>query len=116
MFRTARAADGAVLFGPGYELQVPGPIAERFATRSQMAMAVRPKVDRAYLFGVHQCSHARVWSEQERRLFEEIGRRLDDALTSLLIFRSLRESERKLEEAQRIGHMGYFEFDVATSA
>ena len=87
--------------------------AERFATRSQMSMAVRPKVDRAYLFGLHQCSHARVWSEQERRLFEEIGRRLDDALTSLLIFRSLRESERKLEEAQRIGHMGYFEYDVA---
>jgi PAS domain S-box-containing protein len=30
----------------------------------------------------------------------------------LLIFRSLRESERKLEEAQRIAHMGYFEADV----
>ncbi|NPC54835.1 PAS domain S-box protein [Caenimonas soli] len=112
VFRTARAADGAVLFGPGHELQVPGPIAERFATRSQMAVAVRPKVDRVYLFGLHQCSHARVWSEQEKRLFEEIGRRLDDALTSLLIFRSLRESERKLEEAQRIGHMGYMEYDL----
>jgi PAS domain S-box-containing protein len=112
VLRALRAADGALLFGPGHELQVPGPIAERFATRSQMAMAVRPKVDRAYVFGLHQCSHARVWSEQERRLFEEIGRHLDDALTSLLIFRSLRESERKLEEAQRIGHMGYFELDV----
>jgi PAS domain S-box-containing protein len=112
VFRSARAAEGAVLLGPGYELQVPGAVAERFAVLSQMAMAVRPKVDRAYLFGLHQCSHARVWSEQERRLFEEVGRRLGDALTSLLIFRSLRESERKLEEAQRIGHMGYFEYDV----
>jgi len=114
LLRTLRAADGALLFGPGHELQVPGPIVERFATRSQMAMAVCPKVDRAYVFGVHQCSHARVWSEQERRLFEEIGRRLDDALTSLLILRSLRESERKLEEAQRIGHMGYFEYEEGT--
>jgi len=112
VFRMARAAAGAVLFGPGSELQVRGPVAEHFAVRSQMVMAVRPKVDRAYLFGLHQCSHARAWSEQERRLFEEIGRRLDDALTSLLIFRSLRESERKLEEAQRIGHMGYVEYDV----
>jgi len=112
VFRMARAAAGAVLFGPGSELQVRGPAAEHFAIRSQMVMAVRPKVDRAYLFGLHQCSHARAWSEQERRLFEEIGRRLDDALTSLLIFRSLRESERKLEEAQRIGHMGYVEYDV----
>ena len=112
VFRTARAAEGAVLFGPGHELQVPGPVAERFATRSQMTMAVRPKVDRPYLFGLHQCTHARVWSEQERRLFEEIGRRLDDVLTGLLTLRSLRESERKLEEAQRIGHMGYVEYDV----
>jgi PAS domain S-box-containing protein len=112
VFATAHAAEGAVLLGPGYELQVPGAVAEYFAIRSQMAMAVRPKVDRAYLFGLHQCSHARMWSDQERRLFEEIGRRLDDALTSLLIFRSLRESERKLEEAQRIGHMGYFEYDL----
>jgi len=112
LFRAACATDGAVLSGPGYELQVPAPIAGRYATRSRMAMAVRPKVDRAYLFGLHQCSHARVWSEQERRLFEEIGRHLDDALTSLLIFRSLRESECKLEEAQRIGNMGYFESDA----
>lgn len=113
VFRRARAADGAVLFGLG-EPQMPGPVAEHFATRSQMAMAVRPKVDRPYLFGLHQCSHARVWTEQERRLFEEIGRRLDDALTSLLMFRSLRESERRLEEAQRIGHMGYFEYEEGT--
>lgn len=113
-FRKASASAGAVLFGPGYEQQVSRLGAEHFATQSQMSMAVRPKVDRAYLFGVHQCSYARLWNEQEKRLFEEVGRRLDDALTSLLIFRSLRESERKLEEAQRIGHMGYAEFEVAT--
>ncbi|ROZ77132.1 PAS domain S-box protein [Ramlibacter sp. WS9] len=112
VFRRAGAVDGAVLFGPGCGVPVPAPVSERFGVRSQMVMAVRPKVRSAYLFGLHQCSHARVWSEQERRLFEEVGRRLDDALTSLLIFRSLRESEQKLEEAQRIGHMGYFELDV----
>jgi PAS domain S-box-containing protein len=115
VFRTARSADGAVLFGPGAQLQVCGPAPQQHAVRSQMVMAVRPKVDRApYLFGLHQCSHERTWSAQERRLFEEIGRRLDDVLTSLLIFRSLRESERKLEEAQRLGHMGYFDYDSAS--
>jgi PAS domain S-box-containing protein len=111
VFRGTLAAEGAMLFGPGSQLDV-GPVAEHFAVRSQMTMAVRPKVDRPYLFGLHQCSHARVWAHEERRLFEEVGRRLDDALTSLLIFRSLRESERKLEEAQRIGQMGYFELDL----
>jgi PAS domain S-box-containing protein len=112
VFRAAAATDGAVLFGAGTGSPVAASATERFAVRSQMVMAVRPKIDRAYLFGLHQCSHARAWSEQERRLFEEIGRRLDDALTSLLIFRSLSASERKLEEAQRIGNMGYFELDL----
>jgi PAS domain-containing protein len=46
------------------------------------------------------------------RLFQEIGRRLADALTSLLMLRSLRDSERNLEEAQRLAHVGYWERDL----
>ena len=71
-----------------------------------------PKVDKPYMFGLHQCSHARVWTTQEERLFQEIGRRLADALDMLLMFRNLVESERKLEEAQRIAHVGYWDRDV----
>jgi signal transduction histidine kinase len=61
-----------------------------------IAMAVYPKVDKPYMFGLHQCSDPRVWTPQEERLFHEIGRRLADALDTLLMFRNLRESERKL--------------------
>src|SRR5260370_5166939 len=49
------------------------------------------------MFGLHQCSHSRVWTPQEERLFHEIGRRLADAMDTLLMFRTLREGERKLE-------------------
>ncbi|MDB5921129.1 MAG: Histidine kinase [Betaproteobacteria bacterium] len=114
VFRSARACAGAVLFGPEYDLQVPALVAERFSIQSQMAIAIYPKVDQPYLFGLHQCSRTRVWKAQEKRLFEAIGRRLADALTSLLIFRSLRESERKLEEAQRIAHVGHWERNFET--
>ena len=112
VFGSARASGSVVLFGPAYELQVPVQVAERFSIRTQMAIAVYPKVDKPYLFGLHQCSRARLWTAQEKRLFDEIARRLADALTSLLIFRSLRESERKLEQAQRIAHVGYCEHDL----
>jgi GAF domain-containing protein len=88
---------------------VPAPLAERFSIRSVIGMAVYPKVDQPYLFGLHQCSGSRVWTPQEERLFHEIGRRLEDALTSLLMLRHLRESERKLEEAQRLTHVGYWD-------
>ena len=77
-------------------------------------MAVYPKVDKPYLLGLHQCSYPRAWTPQEERLFQEIGRRLEDALTSLLMFRNQGESERKLEEAQRLAHVGYWERDTDT--
>jgi signal transduction histidine kinase len=63
-------------------------------------MAVHPKVDKPYVFGLHQCSRPRVWTPHEERLFHEIGRRLADALDTLLMFRNLRESQRNLEASR----------------
>src|SRR3982075_4621613 len=80
-----------------------------------IAMAVYSKVDKPYVFGLHQCSRPRVWTPQEERLFQEIGRRLADALTSLLMLRNVRESEARLEEAQRIAHVGHWERDLETN-
>ena len=56
----------------------------------------------------------RTWTADEQRLFEEIGHRLADALSSLIAFRSLRESERRLEAAQRVARVGWWERDYAT--
>jgi PAS domain S-box-containing protein len=78
-------------------------------------MALYPKGDQSYMFGLSQCSYPRAWTAQEERLFQEIGRRLEDALTSLLMLRSRGESERRLQEAQRISHVGYWERDLATN-
>jgi PAS domain S-box-containing protein len=115
LFQAVRACSGPVRFGPGSEHPLPEEVARRFGIRSQVSMAVYPKGDRPYMFGLHQCSHPRVWTPQEERLFQEIGRRLADALTSLLMFRILRESEARLEEAQRIAHVGHWERDLETN-
>ena len=114
-FAAARAAPGAVLFGPDYDLKIPALAADRFAVRSQIAMAIDVKADKPYLFGLHQCSRARVWTAEEQRLFQEIGRRLSDAISALSILRSLRDSERKLDAAQRIAHVGWWERDFGTN-
>src|SRR5262249_27920487 len=66
------------------------------------------------MFGLSQRAYPRVWTPQEERLFQEIGRRLEDALTGLLMLRTVRDSERKLEEAQRLAHVGYWERDPET--
>jgi signal transduction histidine kinase/PAS domain-containing protein len=95
--RSLLAADGPVRFDPESDCALPSELAERFDIKSIIAMAVHPKVDTPYAFGLHQCSRPRVWKPHEERLFHEIGRRLADALDTLLMFRNLRESQRKLE-------------------
>ena len=109
--RTALGSEGAVPAGPGHERGVESETEERFGVRSQMLMALRPKGDRPYVFGLHQCSEPRTWTKEEQRLFEEIGHRLTEALTSLIAVRGLRESERRSEAAQKIAHVGWWERD-----
>ncbi|MEA2659933.1 MAG: hypothetical protein QOF64_2539, partial [Candidatus Binatota bacterium] len=114
VFQTVRSSRSPARFGPESKHPLPAETAERFRIQSVMGMAIYPKGDKPYMFGLHQCSYPRVWTAQEERLFQEIGRRLEDALTSVLIFRNLGESERKLEEAQRLAQVGYWDRDLDT--
>jgi GAF domain-containing protein len=76
-----------------------------------MAMAIYPKQDQPWEFGIQQCTYARIWTKEEKSLFHEIGRRLADALSGLLTYRNLRENEAKLADAQRLAKIGNWEFD-----
>jgi signal transduction histidine kinase/PAS domain-containing protein len=100
VFRSVLASGSPVRFDPESGYALPSAPAERFSVKSMIAMAVYPKVDKPYMFGLHQCSYARVWTSQEERLFQAIGRRLADGLDTLLMFRNLRDSERKLERSR----------------
>ncbi len=111
VFRALREASAPVSFGPGQDRPLP-PVAEQhFQVKAQLCMAVYPNIAAPYVFGIHQCSHARIFGAAERRLFQEIGRRLADALTSVSMVRVLRESEDKLEKAERMAEVGYWERD-----
>jgi PAS domain S-box-containing protein len=107
LFAAARSSSGPVLL-------LPAPLAERFSARSQMAMVLQPKRVQSYLLGLHQCSRERDWTEDEQRLLREIGARLTDALTGVLAFSRLAASERRLEAAQRVAGIGWWERDIST--
>ena len=106
-------ADGPVKFGPETRYPLPADVSERFGFKCFMSMALHPKEGRPWQFGIHQCSHARIWTEEEELLLKDIGRRLTDALTSMLAYENLQESEAKLAQAQRIAKIGNWEWDVA---
>ena len=92
-FREALRTEGPVVFDSSSDRPVP--LGKEFSIRSQIIMALRPRRGKAWIFGLHQCSHPHTWSEKERRLFTEIGRRLADGLSSLLLLQELREGEKK---------------------
>lgn len=85
-----------VSFGPPPARPLSSGISRALGIQSKLAMAIFPKGQRPWMFLVQQCSHPRVWSPEDVRLFEAIGHRLGDSLTNLLAFRELRESELRL--------------------
>lgn len=92
-FRRALSSSGPVMFDPGFGRPVPH--GAPFGTLSQMILALYPKIGKPWAFGLHQCSHARIWTPEEQRLFKEIGLRMGEALSSLLFLRDLQESEAR---------------------
>jgi len=94
--RISLSAPGAVSFGSGSNNPASKDFLEKHGFRSQMVIALHPKIGKPWMFGIHQCSHTREWAPEEEALFEKIGRRLTDSLTSLLMYRDLRKSEEFL--------------------
>jgi GAF domain-containing protein len=114
--RLVAASKAAVRVGSGADIPLPRVIAARLNVQTQICLAIYPKIDKPYIFGLDQCTRARDWTLQEQRLFEDIGQQLATVLTSLLTSRDLRESKARLEEAQRVAHVGHWEWNLDTNA
>lgn len=81
-----------VKYDPSNELA--GAIAQPFSIKSQMIMAIRPRMDKPWAFGIHHCAQAHLYTVEEEELFEDIGKRVAEALNHFIVMNQLRESER----------------------
>jgi diguanylate cyclase (GGDEF)-like protein/PAS domain S-box-containing protein len=86
-------ANGPIQSAPDTEQIVPPLIAELFSVKSQLMIALRPKIGKAWLFGLHHCSSAVKHDECELQLYSAIAHRIADAISGLITIRQLRESE-----------------------
>ena len=68
--------------------------AAQFSIKSQLIMAIRPRMDQPWVFGMHHCAQAHRYTDEETELFEEIGQRIAGALNHFAMTGKLRESER----------------------
>jgi PAS domain S-box-containing protein len=89
--------------------------AKMFGVQSQMFMPIYPKLGDPWVFGMHQCSHPRIWTGAEKRLLKEIGRRISDGLSSALYLRELGESETRLKQASASGKVGLWDWNLITN-
>ena len=70
--------------------------AAAFGVQSQLCMAIHPKTGKAYMFGLHQCSHPRIWTEDEKTAVRGDRPPSRRRLTSLLAYLDLRDREGQL--------------------
>jgi PAS domain S-box-containing protein len=113
--REALETDDPVTYIAGTEKPINKVTAEQFGVQSQMFVALYPKLGKPWVFGMHQCSYPRIWTEEEKKLFKEIGRRISDGLSSVLYLRELHENEARLSDAQRLAQIGNWEWNLLTN-
>lgn len=95
IFRTALSSEFPVIYGPEGL-----PLAEstkRFGVKSQLSMAIFPRVGKPWQFGIHQCTHDRIWNADEVKLFRIIGVLTAEALGNILLVHDLKEANETLE-------------------
>ena len=69
---------------------------KKFYMQSQMVIAMHPKTGSPWVLGLHQCSHGRIWTSEEQKLFKDISLKVKDALNNLLLFKELFNREQFL--------------------
>lgn len=73
---------------------------QRFQIQTQLCIALRPRIGNAWLLGMHQCSHKRNWSLEDKQLFRDISERIADSLTNLVLLQQLEQDVRERELAE----------------
>ena len=88
-------------------------VSKRFSICSQMLFVVRPRFDKPWLLGMHQCSHERTWSREERQLFKDIAIRIEDLLSTRQLYLELKNREQETRRLIDSTGEGIFGLDAA---
>ncbi len=86
-----------VVYDPNSQKSIRKFVREKYHVNSQMVMAVFPKLGEAWEVGLHQCTHERIWTSDERQLFKGICQRVSDGLSSMLLHRQLAQAKQYID-------------------
>jgi len=93
--KTCLSATVPVAFGDQYEHKIAPMVVKQFSVQSQLCLVLYPKMGKPWLFGLHQCDYARVWTENERKLFHDFGQHISESLGLFISLEAFQKSENK---------------------
>ncbi|MCP4723310.1 MAG: PAS domain-containing protein, partial [Desulfobacteraceae bacterium] len=91
------ASEDPLVYDPHSQKTIRNYIREKYHVSSQMVMAVFPKMGEAWAVGLHQCSHGRIWTLEEQKLFKGICQRISDGLGSMLLHGQLKQVKQYID-------------------
>ncbi|MFZ3019391.1 MAG: ATP-binding protein [Gallionella sp.] len=106
IMRETLASAEPLPYGPAASRRIPAAVAEQFSIRSQMQMALRPRVGSPWVMGLHHCAQAHVYGEDELLIFNDIGQRVADVLSVMIMLKNLREAQDALVRNEKLALLG----------
>ena len=92
----------------------PPPIYDTSLKR-QVIKALHLQQNQTWYLVLQQCSTQAVWSTLDEETFYKISLRITGVLSRYLLTEKLRTSERLLKQAQKIGHLGNWNWNAKTN-
>nr|WP_320193642.1 PAS domain S-box protein [uncultured Desulfobacter sp.] len=90
--------NGCLEIDPPAGKEMRNDIALQFEVKSMIFMALKPKNDDAWMFGMHHCESKHDWSDNEKYLFKIIGLRITRLIENLIFIKQITESEKKYHQ------------------
>jgi len=95
--------------------QIPAQVKGHFSVKSQLLLALHPKIGQPWALVIHHCNKAHTFRNEELWLFDEIGHRLAESLSSLITLRNMRESEERFRTLVENAPEAIFVLDVKSN-
>jgi diguanylate cyclase (GGDEF)-like protein/PAS domain S-box-containing protein len=114
LFGELLSAAATIQYCPDTDHPVPPSIAEHFSVKSQLMIALRPRIGKAWVFGLHHCKSAVIHGEEDLHLFQVIAHRISDTLSSLISARQNRENEERWKFALEGAGDGMWDWNPQT--
>jgi PAS domain S-box-containing protein len=96
IFSHALKTNDTLTIGVDSDYDIPPELSDTLHVKSMMVIIAKPQSGKPWLLGLHQCSHDRIWTDEEKQLFKHIAWRITDGLSNMLLMEELTKTRNYL--------------------